>query len=285
MPWAFSWRIAPLVVSMAILGLYAYFVTVNGWWALGGDAEAYLLAAERVAAGDSPYRSDGLPPAQLYRYAPWLAFAMVPLTVLPRDVVMGGIALLALVAALAALWPLLRAPTYETLALLLLIAPPLLHSAWIGNVQALMVAAVMYLPVRGVWIGLAASLKGAPLALIVPDMAARRWKPVALAVMVAAVGVLPMLAFDLSSYPTHVTGGLWAVSPLLTIAVGITGVAVTFIVTRTTPRYAMIAGAGTVVLASPYLLLSYLSWLLVAFGQTAPMTSREVVHVVSRRTS
>ena len=238
-------------------------MTVNEYWGIGDDAHVYYDAATRLLTGGTLYDGSG-PLIETYLYGPWLAFAFVPLTALPREAVMVGMSLVCLAAAGAVLWP-LRRPSYETLALLLLIGPPLIHSAWLGNVQALMVAAVMYLPGRGAWIGLAASLKGAPLAMAF----AEDRRTMAIALIVTAVGLLPMLLFDLSEYPSGESlVGLWAISPVLSGVVFCLGaVAAHRLKSRT-------VAAGTVILAAPYLLLSYLAWLMVGVRDDATRDER-----------
>jgi hypothetical protein len=265
-------RLIPILISLTILSLYAYFVITNEWWVFGGDAEAYYLAAERVVAGEPLYVEHGLDQAQLYRYAPWFAYLFVPLTVLPVAVVTGGMAITALAASIAVLWP-LRRPSYESLGLLLLIAPALVHSAYLGNVQALMVAAVMYLPARGAWIGVAASLKGAALALAF----AEDRRTLYLAVAVAAVGLAPMLLFDLSGYPSQHGIGLWAISPLVWAVAAVLGGIAAYV------TGSRIVAAAVAIIASPYFLGAYLAWLMVPIklGETTlAMPSRHTSFAV-----
>jgi hypothetical protein len=259
--------------TLALLALVAFAILQGeNFWRLGGDAEAYYLAAERLRSGGELY-----PPVDLYssiahyyRYAPWLAVLFVPLTMLPIQLATGSLSLLALACGIAVLWPLARVQTYANLAALLFFSPLVLHSAWVGNIQVPMVAAVMYLPARWAWVAAAASLKFTPLVLLIPDAARGHWRSVILGSALCAVLTLPMLAFDLSDYATGPSDqfGLWYVSPWITIGLGLVGSLVTWWAARHDRRLGYLAAGATVVLASPYLILSYMTWLLIALRPT-----------------
>jgi hypothetical protein len=134
----------------------------------------------------------------------------------------------------------------------------------------------MYLPARGAWIGVAASLKGAPLALAVPYAAWNRWSVVGVAAIITLLGLAPMALTDLSGYPadTGVAFGLWSISPGLTIALRVGGSLVTWLVSLRWPRYATLAAGSTVVLASPHLFLGYMSWLCLPLAVSEPRALR-----------
>lgn len=53
----------------------------------GSDVAAYWGAAERIRAGEPLYVAGVANASDLYRYAPWFAYAWVPLTYLPSDIV------------------------------------------------------------------------------------------------------------------------------------------------------------------------------------------------------
>lgn len=181
------------------------------------DAGAYWNAAERLRSGGELYFSSpdlGLP--SLYRYAPWFAYAWLPLTYLPHTLVMALWGALLASAAGWLVWPNWRSPASVALSLLLL--PDLLRVTSTGNVQGLMLAAIAW-SLTSKWgpvvVGVAASLKGWPILFA----AFYRDRRILVAVAVAVLLALPALAFDLSGYPGR--SGLLApgmLSALLVVA-------------------------------------------------------------------
>jgi hypothetical protein len=166
------------------------------------DADAYWEAGERLRSGEPLYFSVPADPSDptIYRYAPWFAWLWVPLTYLPYGLVMALWAALLVGAAIWLVWPNWGSPASVALSLLLL--PYLLAITSTGNVQTLMLAGIAY-GLTSRWgpviVGMAASLKVWPLLY-----AAYWWRQpsrVALAVGVAALLILPALAYDLSAYP------------------------------------------------------------------------------------
>lgn len=193
---------AGALVAVAICGMYALanLVLVTQNWEFD-DVHAYLGAGQRLLDGGPLYVS-APDPSDLYLYAPWFAFAWVPMTALPQLAVEAGWAVVLVAATLAALWPLRRSAAGVALALLL--GGLLYRTAGWGNVQPLIVLAlVAALPTRaGPWVaGVVTSLK--PYALLtVPVYAWRRdWRAVAIVVGVGAALWLPALLFDIGSYP------------------------------------------------------------------------------------
>jgi hypothetical protein len=77
----------------------------------------------------------------------------------------------------------------------------------LGNVDPFVLAAAALYGRRAgpVLVGVAASLKIAPIAFVVTYLVARQWKRAATAVLVAVVLWLPALAFDLSLWDTSLT--------------------------------------------------------------------------------
>lgn len=190
----------PMYVVFAILGAYALAATlaISTHWYFE-DAGAYWEAALRLRAGE-PLYVDHLIDPELYRYAPWFAFAWVPLTFLPEPLVMAAWAGVLLVAAGWLVWPDWRNPVH--VALSLLIYPDLLRVTSTGNVQPLLLAliAATLLTRWGPWVlGITASLKVFPLAFAL--YYGRRWSRYAIAFGTAGVLIAPMLLFDLSGYP------------------------------------------------------------------------------------
>ncbi|MGZ8562946.1 MAG: glycosyltransferase 87 family protein [Candidatus Limnocylindria bacterium] len=174
------------------------------------DADAYWHAAQRLREGLPLYAAASGDETQIYRYAPWFAYAWVPLTYLGQAnayLVWRGILLLA---AAASVWPMLRRATPASLTLAVLMASLLVSNLPAANVTTLMVGAlVVALRTRAgaIVIGLAASLKVFPLLLVAGYVAERRWREAAVAAGVASVLWLHVLAFGLSTYPTIVNGG------------------------------------------------------------------------------
>lgn len=206
MPIGTSWISAnparAFVFAILIAYALAALIAVPTHWHFE-DAGAYWNAAERLREGGPLYFSSpdlGLP--ELYRYAPWFAFVWVPLTYLPAGLVMALWGVLLVAAAVWLIWPDWRSPA--SVALSLLVLPDLLRVTSTGNVQGLMLAALV-LGLRSRWgplvIGLAASLKVFPLAFAGVYLWRREWRKLALAIGVTVLLWLPTLAFDLSLYP------------------------------------------------------------------------------------
>jgi hypothetical protein len=211
------------------------------------DMDAYWNAALRLRDGLPLY-----PPlldtqaAEVYRYAPWFAFAWVPLTFLPYAAV-GAAWIVASLAAGA--WVLKRVGSLPAAVFL---GPLLVQVALIGNVHVFLLAGLLWGLERRTgpaWIAVAASLKGFPIVLALVYAARREWGKLALTLAFTAVLVLPMLAFDLSSYPLSDGGGIvhhyglpWPWVPAI-LAVA------TLVLARS--RYGWLAAATTLVFASP----------------------------------
>ena len=238
----------------------------------GSDMDAYWNAAMRLREG-SPLYVPGQPTdSDLYRYAPWFAYAWLPLTFLPKAGVLLGWMVLCLGAAVASLAPLLwRGPAgWATVALLL---PFQLEGAAYGNVQPLLVLALLWGVPRWsgpVWIALSASLKAAPVLLVVVYAGRGEWRRATLALLLTAVLVAPALLFDLSGYSTQIGGGqmsLLTVSPVLWAAVALAAGAAALALART--RYGWLAGAVALMLALPRFLLYEISFVAVGLADAA----------------
>ena len=171
------------------------------------DADAYWNAAIRIRHGLPLYipvdpNADEM---VAYRYAPWLAWLWVPLTMLPKGVVQAGWSAVLIAASLWALIPLIQQRTVAAVCLAALLGGLLVRTASTGNVHALLVAMLVHgVPRRNapIWIGIAASLKVAPIAYALVYLGRREWRRAALAMAVTAVLVAPALLYDLTGYPT-----------------------------------------------------------------------------------
>jgi hypothetical protein len=272
------WRGARLVVLALLIG-----VGINHlFWALTDwnlvDMNVYWDGALRLRTGQSLYL-DGANTFHAYRYAPWFAAAWVPLTYLPKALVGFAWSAVLLAAGTAVLWPLLRIRTTPALLLVAMMLPLLVPMATGGNVQPLMVAALLYgLPRRSgpLWVGLAASLKVAPILFVLVYLGRREWTKAALTIAIAAALLAPALMMGLS--PTTVDPGpvaaLPAISLVLYVVVALAASLGALIVSARSPTYGPIASATATVMALPRLFLSDVTILLA--GLPAPMTESGV---------
>ncbi len=269
-------RRSPL--AWAGIAVLAVLIGLAGWTELthaaslssGSDMDAYWNAALRLRHGQTLYAPGVSNASDLYRYAPWFAYAWIPLTYLPKSAVLAGWMVLCLGAAIASVAPLLRhGPAgWATLALLL---PFQLEGAAFGNVQPILVLVLLWGVERRsgpLWVALAASLKAAPLVLAVVYAGRREWGRAAVSVGLTAVLVAPMLLFDLGGYSTAIGGGqmsLLTISPYLwVVAVAATLEAMWFL-SRT--RYAWVAGSVALMVALPRFLLYEIGLVLIGLAR------------------
>lgn len=197
-------RLLTLAICIGF-GLAFVISNVRSWQL--EDADAYWNAALRIRHGLSLYipvdpNADEM---VAYRYAPWLAWLWVPLTMLPKGVVQVGWSAVLIAACLWALIPLVQQRTVAAVCLAALLGGLLVRTASTGNVHAILVAMLVHgVPRRSapIWIGVAASLKVAPVAYALVYLGRREWGRAALALGVTAVLVAPALLYDLSGYPT-----------------------------------------------------------------------------------
>jgi len=191
-------RDKPLTWAMAValglgLGFAIYLAGPDPFqWA---DGNAYWAAAQRLRGGEPLYVSwdTGVQP---YVYAPWFAWAWVPLTYLPRQFVVVTWTVTMLICAVAACVPAWRHPWGRVIVAYSL--PLLIVNAVGGNVQPAVAAALAWLP----WsTGVAASLKPLAMGLLAIDLWHRRWVRVGTGIAVAVLLWAPILLHDLSGYP------------------------------------------------------------------------------------
>ncbi|MEO8252262.1 MAG: hypothetical protein ABI578_07285 [Chloroflexota bacterium] len=261
----------PLAMAVAALGvglLIGAVVSVT----VRPDAEAYWLAAQRLREGLPLYGGPRGDETEIYRYAPWLAFAWVPLTYLGHDsafLVWRG---LLLIATLAAIAPLIRRPTPASVTLAVLLGGLLVSALPAANATPLVVGALaLGLQTRfgPILLGLAGSLKVFPLLLVAGYVAERRWLHAAVAIGVAAVLWLQILAFDVGLYadlggPSFYVGGmsLLSVTPLLWLPVAIAClIAVAVLAIRRSP-WTWLAAAAAIPLAVPRIWIPDAAYLL-----------------------
>jgi len=263
-------RVPRNVVMAILLGYFAY--SLASWFLVWNPADggAYYDAASRLTHGQPLYPPINPEAHEVYRYAPWFAVAWIPLTALPRDLALHAWSLAMLGCAFAAMWPLLRRPSWARVALAILVGQTLVETAMFGNAHPLVVALLVWTAGRRsfpAWVGVAASIKLVPIGFALVWAGRRQWGQAAMAVGVAAVLFAPMLLFDLGSYPTDPGTGLlslYAVSPPLWAAVALASlVATVWLAVRGSP-YAWVAAAVLMFLGPPRVVTSYLGFLLVA---------------------
>lgn len=234
---------------------------VFAWWAITAmgqpDVAAYDLAAASVRAGEPLYVPGSMNAADVYRYTPWFA-ALWSLV---------GSRLLLLIASLAAVayvaWR-----TRDAWPVNVLLIGCLLGSVSDGNVQPLLVASLVWSRDRwtgAAWVAIAASIKGVPGAFALVYLGRRQWARFALFTVIAAVAFLPMLAFDLSAYPTESGSRTILWNTPLYVPVVAAGAVITLLAART--RHGWLAAAALAVIAMPRFWLYDLSWLLVPLAR------------------
>jgi hypothetical protein len=259
-------RLARLARTVALaviigIGIFNVYIAVTGWTL--SDAGAYWQAAMRVREGQPLYptlaSAEG---SEIYRYAPWFAWLAVPWTYLPQWLAAVLWSAVLLAASGLALVPLVRAGAWVLVAFF---APILVGISAVGNVQPLIVAALVFGVQRRsgpLWIAVAASLKIVPLLLALVYAGRRQW--LAFAVAVALTGILWLPAiwlYDLRSYPIAAgqAAGLFAFPVAYVVVTGV-AVGATFALAPT--RWAWLAGSTTVVLALPRLFVYDVTFLL-----------------------
>jgi hypothetical protein len=259
-----TWRLPTVPARAIVIVLLGTFAALWAWvilhgaaGALLGDTDAYWNAAQRLHDGLPLYAPGDA--ADVYRYAPWFAWAWLPLTYLPQGIVYVGWETLLVAAAIAALWPIRRSPA------ILLFAPLALHSVYVGNVQMLIIAPLVYRLERRdgpLWIAAAASLKATPILLALVYVGRGEWRRAAVTAAFTALLVGPMLLYDLSTYParSYAEISLFGVSPLLWAVVAAAAVGVALYGARR--QWAWLAASAAVLAALPRLLAYDITFLL-----------------------
>lgn len=276
MTWSgFGVRLARLLTQAIALGWLGYVLA--SWFLVWNPADggAYYDAAVRLRTDAPLYHAIHPEAHEAYRYAPWFAFAWLPLSYLPRDVALHGWSLAMLACSVVAVWPLVRLGTPGAIALGALLCSFLAETAMFGNAHPLVVALLSLTAGRStpfaVAIGVATSIKLVPILFVVGWLGRREWRPALLAIGVAALLWAPILLFDVTNYITDPGMGLlsiYAFSPALWLAIAVASVLVAGWLTLTRHRWAWIGLAALMFLGPPRIALSYLGFLAPAVART-----------------
>ena len=267
-------RLSRTVVLGVSFGWAAYVLASWVFLWNPADAGAYYDAAVRLTSGEPLYLAIHPEAHEVYRYAPWFAYAWIPLTLLPRDLALQLWSLSMLACSVAVVWPLLRRGTPAAIALAALLGAFLAETAMFGNVHPAVVA-ILVAGARTRWmpaaIGIATSIKLVPILIVLPWARAARWAPVGVAVSLAALLWAPALLFDLTGYETDPGTGLlsfYAVSPILwAVLATVSGIVVAWALI-TGSRWSWVAIAFLMFLGPPRVALSYLGFLVPAIVLT-----------------
>jgi glycosyl transferase family 87 len=263
-------RAARLLALAIVIG----WSVSNAWyritdWSLS-DMDAYWNAALRIREGALLYPPLADPSAaDVYRYAPWFAWAWIPLTYLPKALVATGWSLILILATVAALRPLMR-PTAASIGTAALIGSMLIWATSVGNVQPLMVAVLVHGIDRRsgpLWVGIAASLKAVPIVYVLLYLGRREWTRVVATLAVAALLVAPLLITPMRYYPGgpgDAQGPLWALHPVLAASGLALLAAFTIRLASRGSGYTRLMAASTLLAALPRITLIDLSHLAVA---------------------
>jgi hypothetical protein len=257
-------RRLPRTIALAVIigiGIFNLYQAVIGWTL--SDAGAYWNAAMRLREGADLYPAlASVDASEVYRYAPWFAWLAVPWTFLPVQLAGALWSAVLLAASALALWPLASARAWVLVAFF---APILVGISAVGNVQPLIVAALMHGIERRsgpVWVALAASLKLFPILFAVVWLGRRQVGRVGWAVVLAALLWLPApLFYDLSAYPTDAgqAASLFGVFPLYVVVVGAL-VGATIALSRS--RFAWLSAGTAVAVALPRLFVYDVTFLM-----------------------
>jgi hypothetical protein len=258
-----------LLLALMAYALFSYALSRQ----YGSDVAAYWGAAQRIRAGQPLYVAGVANASDLYRYAPWFAYAWVPLTLLPRELVTAAWVGLMLVAAIASTLPLLRHGLAGTAAFALF-APLQVQGAVFGNVQPAIVLLLLWGVERRsgpLWIAVAASMKAVPLLLAIVYAGRGEWLRAGLALLFTALLVAPAFLFDLSGYSTQPGPGnmsLISVGAVLYVVLAVVMSGLAFLAARSPYRW--VAGALAMLAALPRFLTYEISFLLVGAARARP---------------
>lgn len=258
-------RTVALAVIIAI-GIFNLFIAVTNWTL--SDADAYWQAGLRLRAGEPLYPTlTSAEGSEIYRYAPWFAWLAVPWTFLPEWLAGALWSAVLLGASALALLPLVRLRAWLLVALF---GPILVGISAVGNVQPLIVAALVLGVERRsgpLWIALAASLKIFPILLALVYLGRRQWWAFVATVAITGLLWLPaVFLYDLTAYPVSAgQAGALVTFPIIYFAVVGIAMGATFVLART--RWSWLTGATAVIVALPRLFVYDVTYLMIPAAQ------------------
>jgi hypothetical protein len=256
------------------IGLLLLFALGDIWLRRGNwgfeDVRAYWEAALRAREGLPLYRGTDDPNSYgVFRYAPWFAWAWVPLTYLPREAVELAWGAVLGASALAVLVALVRLRTAAAVALAVLLLPMFMSLVQVGNVQPLLVAILAFGISRRsgpLWIALAASIKATPILYALIYAARREWTRLAIALAITAILLAPLLFADVSSYETDPGASFslyYYVSPVAwAVAAGASVLVAAWLAWQRSP-WVWVAASVAVALCAPRAHVTYATFLAV----------------------
>lgn len=248
------------VARMAAMGIIGGMAVANVIWTLQtwpmGDIGIYWDAGQRILSGEPLY--PGASPYASFRYAPWFAWLWAAFSAFPFELVAALWQASLLVATALVALPFLRTG-WIGVALAGLLVPLLFAVSAGGNVQALLLAGLLYGLDRRtgpLWIAIAASLRATPILFVAVYAARREWFRFWATLALTAILVAPMLWYDPLTLVTDVAGrepGLLAASPSLYLTVALGSAAAVIWLAWRRSRFTILAAAAAAVLASPKL--------------------------------
>jgi hypothetical protein len=263
--------------NIAVAVVTAWLIYTLASWLLAwnpADAGAYYDAAERLRDGQPLYPPMNPEAHEVYRYAPWFAFAWIPLTAIPRDVALHAWSLLMLIVSVVAVSPLLRRPSWASVTLAALCAQVLIETAMFGNAHPLVVAVLSLTITRRsgpFWVGVATSLKLVPMLFAVIWLLHGEWRKASVATVTAIALWLPALAFDLSHYVANPGSGLlslYSISPWVwATSAGVSAIWLAFCLLSRS-RLTWTSAAVLMFLGPPRIATSYLGFIVPAVELT-----------------
>ena len=261
-------RAARLVVLAILIGIgVSHVVFAIRDWPLG-DMDVYLDAARRLREGEALYVAGDVA-VNSFWYAPWYAALWIPLTYLPREVVAVAWSAVLLAATAAVVLLLSREGLFGRL-LALLAGPPLVAVSAGGNVQSLMLLALLIGFHRGwgpIAVAAAASMKFTPILMVVAYVTRREWMKAAATVVITAVLLVPsyLMGITRAGVQSEAAPSLLGVSPIL---YGLVVLLAVLVAARVPRRHSLLAAATAAVLALPRLFVYDVT--LVASGVAKP---------------
>ena len=274
-------RIGQIVVLAVLVGIgISHIVFAIRDWPLG-DMDVYLEAARRLRDGEPLYVAGDVA-VNSYWYAPWYAALWVPLTYLPREIVaIAWSAVLVTASALVA-WLCFRAGRHGPM-LALFVGPPLFAVSAGGNIQALMVLALL-VGLHRRWgpvaVALAASMKFAPILRAAAYVARGEWIRAVLSVALAGALLVPSFLMGITDagVRSEAAPSLLGISPVLFGASILAALVATFLVPK---RFAVLSASVASVLALPRLFVYDVTLLAVGAAEE-PAARDDATEVVDR---